>query len=199
MAARCASVEAGMPRTHPGRQSPAGATRSPAVTLASDPLRVRMTREPAMTARLREHFPDAGGRPVRYSIPDVLWFNRAVKRDPAIDMWLNEQAPELGLIARNWFFQMRQCGEDVRELMHDGCPVACVGDVPFGYVNVFKAHVNVGFFLGAELDHPTGLLQGTGRRMRHVKVQPEAPFEEAALSALIRAAYVDMKSRLISD
>ena len=129
----------------------------------------------------------------------MLWFERAVKRDPAIATWLNEQVPELGTIASKWFFQMRQCGDDVRELMHDGCPVACVGDAPFGYVNVFKAHVNVGFFLGAELVDPTGLLQGTGRRMRHVKVQPEARLDETALSALIRAAYVDIKSRLMTD
>src|SRR5713226_8236805 len=99
----------------------------------------------------------------------MLRFSGSVRRQPAIDVWLNEQAAELGAIARKWFVRMRGCGDDVRELMHDGCPVACVEDVPFGYVNVFKAHVNVGFFLGAGLNDPTGLLEGTGRRMRHVK------------------------------
>jgi hypothetical protein len=74
-----------------------------------------------------------------------------------------------------------------------------VADVPFGYVNVFKSHVNVGFFLGAELDDPAGLLQGTGRRMRHVKVKPGASMNSAALSALIRAAYEDVKSRQIAE
>lgn len=126
----------------------------------------------------------------------MLWFSGAVERDSSIDVWLNEQAPELGAIARQWFVQMRECGDDVRELMHDGCPVACVGDVPFGYVNVFKAHVNVGFFLGAELDDPAGLLVGSGRRMRHVKVRPGADLNVAALRALIDAAYADVKSRL---
>ena len=93
----------------------------------------------------------------------MLWFDGAVKRDPAIDRWLSDQPPELSAIATRWFVHMRECGDDVRELMHDGCPVACVQDVPFGYVNVFTAHVNVGFFLGAELDDPAGVLQGTGR------------------------------------
>jgi hypothetical protein len=129
----------------------------------------------------------------------MLWFEGAVKRDPAIDMWLNEQAPDLSAISTKWFLQMRECGDDVRELMHDGCPVACVGDAPFGYVNVFKAHVNVGFFLGAELNDPTGLLEGTGRRMRHVKVKPGVDVNVAALSALIHAAYADIKSRLMAD
>src|SRR5213595_3565038 len=97
----------------------------------------------------------------------ILWLEGAVKRQPAIDDWLGAHEPELGDTARMWFGRMRQCGEDVRELMHDGCPVACVGDAPFGYVNVFRAHVNVGFFTGAELNDPFGLLQGSGRRMRH--------------------------------
>jgi hypothetical protein len=94
---------------------------------------------------------------------------------------------------------MRECGDDVRELMHDGCPVACVRDAPFAYVNVFKAHVNIGFFLGAELDDPMGLLEGTGRRMRHVKVKPGTDIDVAALSALIDDAYADMRSRQIAD
>jgi hypothetical protein len=111
------------------------------------------------------------------------------RRDPAIDTWLSEHEPDLGTIARTWFAQMRECGDDVRELMHDGCPVACVGDAAFGYVNIFKAHVNVGFFLGAELDDPSGLLQGSGRRMRHVRVTPGAAPDPAALDALIDAAY----------
>lgn len=129
----------------------------------------------------------------------MLRFSGAVKRDGTIDVWLNDQVPALGAIAQKWFLQMRECGDDVRELMHDGCPVACVSDAPFGYVNVFTAHVNVGFFLGAALEDPTGLLEGTGMRMRHVKLKPGAYLDVAALSALIDAAYVDIKSRLEAE
>jgi len=129
----------------------------------------------------------------------MLRFSGGAKQNPAIDIWLKQQAPELGAIARKWFIQMRECGDDVRELMHDGCPVACVGDGPFGYVNVFRAHVNVGFFHGAELEDATGLLEGSGKRMRHVKVRPGADLNLAALSALIDAAYVDIKSRLEAE
>ena len=129
----------------------------------------------------------------------MLRFSGGAKQNPAIDIWLKQQAPELGAIARKWFIQMRECGDDVRELMHDGCPVACVGDAPFGYVNVFRAHVNVGFFHGAELEDATGLLEGSGKRMRHLKVRPGADLNLAALSALIDAAYVDIKSRLEAE
>jgi len=126
----------------------------------------------------------------------MLWFDGSVERAPAIDAWLSEQVPDLGAIATRWFQEMRTCGDDVRELMHDGCPVACVGDVPFGYVNVFRAHVNVGFYVGADLADPAGLLEGSGRRMRHVKLRPDADVNEAALSALVQAAYIEVRSRL---
>jgi len=131
----------------------------------------------------------------------LLRFNGAVERDPAIDVWMKEHAGELGAIARQWFEAMRNCGDEVRELLHDGCPVACVGDAPFGYVNVFTSHVNVGFFHGAALPDPAHLLQGAGKFMRHVKIRPVklrsgADTNAAALSTLIDAAYLDIKTRV---
>lgn len=125
-----------------------------------------------------------------------LRFSNCVERDPAIAIWLNDHPGELGAVAWHWFQIMRNRGADVREVFHDGCPVACVGDAPFGYVNAFKAHVNVGFFRGAELPDPSGLLVGTGRFMRHVKLRSAGDIDAAALTTLIEAAYVDMKRRL---
>ena len=126
----------------------------------------------------------------------MLRFNGAVERDPAIDAWMNTHKGELGDIAHEWFEVMRKCGDEVRELFHDGCPVACLGDTPFGYVNVFTAHVNVGFFQGAALPDPAGLLQGTGKFMRHVKLRPATATPGAALSTLIERAYSDIKARM---
>src|ERR1051325_760051 len=120
----------------------------------------------------------------------------AVKRDRAVDFWLGAQPVALGPIALVWFLRMRECGADVRELVHDGCPVACIDDAPFGYVNVFTAHVNVGFFCGAALQDPAGMLEGTGKRMRHVKLKPGSEPDFSALHDLIVSAYVDMKARL---
>ncbi len=122
--------------------------------------------------------------------------NGTVEHDPAIDAWMKEHAEELGSIARTWFQKMRGCGDEVRETMHDGCPVACLGDAPFGYVNVFTAHVNVGFFRGAALPDPARLLQGTGKNMRHVKLRPAEAIDDAALSRLIEMAYSDIQSQV---
>src|SRR5262245_51292967 len=58
-------------------------------------------------------------------------FPSSVRRDPAIEAWMREHAGELGAIARRWFEVMRACGDDVRELLHDGHPTACVADAAF--------------------------------------------------------------------
>jgi len=129
---------------------------------------------------------------------DFLEFDGAVERAPAIDAWFATRDARLGAIARHWFEVMRGCGSEVRELMHDGCPTACIGAAAFGYVNVFTSHVNVGFFRGASLPDPAGLLEGTGKFMRHVKLRPESVANEAALRALIEAAFLDMKARVES-
>jgi uncharacterized protein (DUF1684 family) len=127
---------------------------------------------------------------------ELLRFNGAQDRDAAIDAWMKAHAGELGAIAHRWFEVMLGCGDEVRELLHDGCPVACLGDVPFGYVNVFTSHVNVGFFQGASLADPARILEGTGKSMRHVKLRPGAAVNAIAMSKLIQAAYSDIKARV---
>jgi len=133
---------------------------------------------------------------VRAKPSDVFRFSAAVRRDAAVEAWLRKQPADLGSIARTWFDRMRRCGGDVRELMHDGCPVACVRDAAFAYVNAFRSHVNVGFFIGAELADPKELLAGTGKRMRHVKLKPGRAVDTAALNDLISAAYAHMRRLL---
>jgi hypothetical protein len=129
----------------------------------------------------------------------LLRFPGSVRRDPAIEAWMQDHSDELGAIARRWFEVMRDCGDDVRELLHDGHPTACVGDAAFAYVNAFRAHVNVGFFRGAEIADPERLLEGTGKFMRHVKLKPKSDVDATSLMKLIETAYTDMKERLKAD
>lgn len=118
------------------------------------------------------------------------------RNDPAVEAWFNARPGKLGSIAKKWFDVMKSQGDDVRELLHDLHPTACVGEAAFGYVNAFKSHVNVGFFRGTEIDDPAGLLEGTGKYMRHVKLRPDSDVDCAALKTLIEAAYADMKERI---
>lgn len=126
-------------------------------------------------------------------------FPEALERSALVERWLNAQTGELGALARAWFAFIRQCGSDVRELMHDGHPTACVGDTAFVYVGVFKAHVTVGFFHGDALPDPAGLLQGTGKHMRHVKMIPGRAVDGSSIETLITAAYRDICARLRAE
>jgi hypothetical protein len=150
---------------------------------------------------MRKHLPPrvALDLPGLVGMVDIFRVSGTVKREPAVDLWLTGGSVELQSIAQEWFVRMRRCGDDVREAMHDGCPVACVEDAPFGYVNSFNSHVNVGFFYGALLEDPAGLLEGSGKRMRHVKLKPGRNLNAAALSGLVDAAYRDIKARLGTD
>ena len=129
----------------------------------------------------------------------LLRFASAVTPDPAVEAWMDDHPGALGVIAKQWFEVVRNCGDHVRELLHDGYPTACVEDAAFAYVNAFTAHVNVGFFRGAELADPARLLEGTGKYMRHVKLRPDDDTDATALIELIETAYADMKRRLEAD
>ncbi len=122
-------------------------------------------------------------------------FPDAIQRDQSVDFWMAEHAGELGAIAGHWLEVLRSCGSDVRELLHDDHPTLCVGDAAFAYVDVFSAHVNVGFFRGAELDDSEGILAGTGKYIRHVKLEVDGDTDSRALTAMIELAYADMKAR----
>ena len=127
---------------------------------------------------------------------EIFRLNNTVRRDPKIEVWFSGFADPFRLMVRPWFERMRGLGPDVREVLHDGCPTACVWDAAFGYVSAFKAHANVGFFYGAMLADPAGLLEGEGKRMRHVKLRPGEEMNAEALSNLITAAYADIRQRL---
>jgi hypothetical protein len=126
----------------------------------------------------------------------LLRFHGAAKLHPEVEQWFSAHDGVLGVIARRWFEVMRKSGSGVRELLHDGAPTACIGDAGFAYVNVFRAHVNVGFFRGATLADPAGLLEGTGRFMRHVKLRADGTADAKGVKKLIEAAYADMKKRV---
>ena len=126
----------------------------------------------------------------------LFLFPAAARRHPAVAGWFDAHPGELGALARHWFDVLRACGDDVRELLHDGQPTACAGEAAFAYVDAFKAHVNVGFFHGNDLADPARLLEGSGKFMRHVKLVPGRDVDEAALRSLIASAYADMQARL---
>jgi len=128
----------------------------------------------------------------------VFMLKDTAAQHPAVAAWFEAHPDPLGEIAAQWFSVMRRCGSDVTEVLHDGQPTVCVSGAAFAYVAAYTSHVNVGFFQGATLPDPAGLLLGSGRFMRHVKLRPGESVDEGALLALIAAAYGDVQSALMS-
>lgn len=126
----------------------------------------------------------------------VFHFPEAREADPDVALWFATSDP-LRALLEPWYHALRGCGADTRELLHDGRPTICAGEAAFAYLDAYSAHGAIGFFFGAELPDPAGLLEGAGKRMRHVKLRPGAMPDHAGLSALIAAAHRDIRQRLI--
>ena len=126
---------------------------------------------------------------------DLLRFPSAVRRDPRIEAWFSDFADPLRLMTRTWFERMRGCGADARELLHDGCPVACVGDAPFGS----STRSRLMLMSASTMAHACGSRRPARRRGQAYASCEAAPGKELdaeALSDLIVAAYHDIWRRL---
>lgn len=127
----------------------------------------------------------------------IFHFPQARALDPEVEAWFD--GPEMRLLVRPWHEALRALGPDIRELLHDGWPTACAGDAAFAYVAAYAAHAAIGFYFGAALPDPHGLLEGSGKRMRHLKLRWAEPVNAAAISGLMDAAYSDIHARLADE
>ena len=55
----------------------------------------------------------------------------------------------------------------------------------FCYIGLHERHVNLGFFYGADLDDPDGLLEGTGKMLRHIKLMDAAAVRQPGIRRLV--------------
>jgi len=56
------------------------------------------------------------------------------------------------------------------------------------YIIPYSSHVNLGFYKGAILDDPKGLLEGTGKSLRHIKIRSKDELNNKEVQDLIKAA-----------
>jgi len=63
----------------------------------------------------------------------------------------------------------------------------------YAYIAVLRSHVNLGFYHGASLTDSSGLLEGTGKNLRHVKIRDLASAKRPAIAAWLREAIADRK------
>ena len=66
----------------------------------------------------------------------------------------------------------------------------------FCYIGAHSEHVNLGFYYGADLPDPKGLLEGTGKKLRHIKVRDADQVAKPALREMIESSLEERKSAL---
>jgi hypothetical protein len=82
---------------------------------------------------------------------------------------------------------MEACAPGAREVISYGSP-AWRGDKVLAIISPTKGHVTLAFDHGVDFDDPHGLLEGVGKRSRHVKLRTAADIDEAALRDYIAQA-----------
>jgi hypothetical protein len=58
----------------------------------------------------------------------------------------------------------------------------------YAYIGVQASHVNLGFYHGTSLSDPAGLLEGTGKELRHLKLRNVSEVKHPSVAALVREA-----------
>ena len=66
----------------------------------------------------------------------------------------------------------------------------------FCYIGAHREHANLGFYYGAELPDPEGLMAGTGKKLRHIKVRDAEGIGQSSLRRYIQLALDERKQAL---
>lgn len=115
----------------------------------------------------------------------------------------------LGISDPSQHATMKRLREIILEVDPAACEVVRLGDRAatygigpkkmsegYAYIMPFAAWVNLGFYKGTDLPDPEGLLEGTGNKLRHVKVRSLDAVERPSIRALLAAALEERKTSL---
>ena len=104
-----------------------------------------------------------------------------------VDSWMEELDPSLRDIAQTLRWLVLQAVPDISESVKWGTPnYAKSGNVCYLAAN--NGYINLGFFNGAGLNNPDGLIEGTGAKMRHIKVRKLEDIRQEVFASLVQEA-----------
>jgi hypothetical protein len=126
---------------------------------------------------------------------------KSIERLGTFEDLLAGQPEPVVVLARHLRALVAEVHPDAVEVPRRNEGTACYGwgerkmSESYTYLAPQRGWVNLGFFRGTDLPDPQGLLEGTGARMRHVKVRPDA-FDPAPLRELLVAAREERRAAL---
>jgi hypothetical protein len=115
---------------------------------------------------------------------------------PSVERYILAQRPRHRPLLRLLRKVVRQALPGAGEEVQGGQPCYLVGREKVACLGVAGDRVSLGFFRGAELDDPKGLLAGSGEGMRHIEVTVPSDIKRRELATLLgRAAWRDGGTR----
>ncbi|MGI9264550.1 MAG: DUF1801 domain-containing protein [Gammaproteobacteria bacterium] len=108
-------------------------------------------------------------------------------------------APDMGLISQSLRNLILSLHPDAVELVWTRQRIASYGVGPkkmtqhYAYIAPQTKHVNLGFYRGSGLADPEGILEGTGKHLRHVKIRHHADTDTPVIEALIIKSIAGMR------
>ena len=115
-----------------------------------------------------------------------------MKSDPAAKkakrMYVKDENPALRAVIAGLKKVVKELVPETKETVNARGVPTFVAQNPFAFYMVGKKHVTFGFPFATSLPDPEGLLEGTGKNMRHVKLRSSEDLDKKGLRELIVAA-----------
>ena len=109
------------------------------------------------------------------------------KTAPSVESFIRQAAPPVRGVLRELRALIREVLPDAREEIKWGRPVYSLSRIVC-YLAAARDHANLGFYRGVELRDPKGLLQGDGKKLRHLKVYRPDDIRRRWFGSLLRQA-----------
>jgi hypothetical protein len=103
-----------------------------------------------------------------------------------IDEYIKDQDKDKGAIVKELVSIVNKAAPKENSGIKWAQPVFWNDDGPFCFIKAHKNHVNIGFWRGVQLKDPKELLEGTGEKMRHIKITNKQDIDKSAITDFVK-------------
>jgi hypothetical protein len=104
----------------------------------------------------------------------------------SIEDYVKDQAKDKSVIVKELVSIVENAGSGGEKGIKWSQPVFWDDNGPYCFIKAHKEHVNIGFWRGADMKDPKGLLEGTGAKMRHIKIKSTNDIDKKAITDFVK-------------
>ncbi|WP_164215076.1 DUF1801 domain-containing protein [Virgibacillus sp. YIM 98842] len=109
-------------------------------------------------------------------------------RSADVDKFMEELPADIKELAEKLRYIIHEADDNLKEEIKWRKPCFSKGGTDICYLQTAKKHVNLGFYFGASLQDEGNLLEGEGKKMRHIRVRKPEEIQPDKFTALIQEA-----------